>query len=215
MIRGAMVLYRIWLAAVTGYLLGSVLTSDIAMRLANRGRDEAVDLRSVGSGNPGGANAVVNLGKGWGALVVAGDMGKGTLAASAGRLIAGSAGAYAAATAVIVGACYPAFANFKGGKGLAATAGGSFIVFPGWVPVNLFLLGAGKKLTGSIATATYITATVLMLATVTWWRKGLSNLWGPPATKGLPAWGLVMWALLCYRYLTAPEHMGDRDRSQD
>lgn len=213
MVSGALLLYRVWLAAVTGYLFGSVLVGDIAARLANRGKEDAVDLRSIGSGNPGGANAVVNLGKGWGALVVAGDIGKGTLAATAGRLIAGPAGAYSAAIAVIVGSCYPVFASFKGGKGLAATAGGSVIVFPAWIPVNMFLLAAGKKVSGSIAIATYLTATVLALATFAWYRKGWTNLWGPPASRGLVSWGVATWVLVCYRYLTAPEHMGDREKS--
>ena len=41
-------------AAATGYLLGTVPSADLAARAASGG---TVDLRSAGSGNPGGANA--------------------------------------------------------------------------------------------------------------------------------------------------------------
>ena len=38
-------LYRLWLAGVAGYLIGSILTADLASRVANLGNDDAVLVR--------------------------------------------------------------------------------------------------------------------------------------------------------------------------
>lgn len=206
-------LYRGWLALVTGYLFGSILVGDLAAKLASRGKEKAVDLREIGSGNPGSANAIVNLGKGWGALVVAGDIFKGVLAASAGKLILGPAGAYAASCGAVIGACFPIFANFRGGKGLAAAAGTSVLVFPAWIPMDLLLVGGLTKLTKSVATGSYIASAALGLAAITWWRKRLPNLWGTPPSAGLAAYGVLTWALITLKYATAPAHKGDRERA--
>lgn len=65
------------------------------------------DLRTSGSGNPGGANAAKVLGKRWGYSVMAADIAKGAVASAAGRRVAGDVGAHVAATAAVAGHCYP------------------------------------------------------------------------------------------------------------
>ncbi|MFI5054261.1 MAG: glycerol-3-phosphate acyltransferase, partial [Acidimicrobiia bacterium] len=52
---------------VVGYLIGMFPSADLVTRVATRG---AVDLRGMGSGNPGGLNAARVLGKKWGLLVI-------------------------------------------------------------------------------------------------------------------------------------------------
>lgn len=212
MFHGVWWFYRVWIAGVIGYLMGSVLSADIAARLAARDGSQSVDLRAIGSGNPGAANSVVNLGKGWGAAVTAGDISKGAIAATIGRMLAGSTGAQFAGICAVAGHCFPAFANFRGGKGLAPCAGASLVTFPAWFPVNLVLLGGVTKLRG-VATGTYVTATALVLGALAWWRFRLPNLTGTEPNAGLPLWAIFSVAMICYRFVFAPEHFGDRDRS--
>jgi acyl phosphate:glycerol-3-phosphate acyltransferase len=105
-------------AAFVGYLLGTFPTADLVTRLATRG---TVDIRSVGSGNPGGLNAMKAAGTTWGMVVVV-DVAKGAGAALLGWLIAGTPGAYAGATAGIAGHIFPVWTGFRGGKGATGTA---------------------------------------------------------------------------------------------
>ena len=140
-----------------GYLTGCILSADIAARLANSGARKPVDLRAVGSGNPGGANAMANLGPGWGVAVILGDIAKGGLAAQAGRIIAGNAGAYFAATAAVAGHCFPAFSNFRGGKGVGTSAGTTLVCFPAFIPIDVALVAgsfAWSKHAGKATAAT-------------------------------------------------------------
>lgn len=86
-----------------------------------------VDIRKIGGGNMGALNTARELGTGWGLLVLAIDVAKG----SGAILIARSLGVsepwiMAAGFAAIVGHCWPVFLLFRGGKG-AATALGVFL----------------------------------------------------------------------------------------
>jgi glycerol-3-phosphate acyltransferase PlsY len=206
--------YRIWLAVCAGYLIGSVLTADLAARLAGRSRGERLDLRTVGSGNPGGANALANLGRKWGIVVIAGDIAKGAIAALLGRIIAGNAGAYAASAASVAGHCFPAWANFRGGKGLGTSAGTTIVVFPVWVLVDLGLIGATYKFAKQAAMASYITSAAFVLGAWVWYRRSWPNLWGTKPTAGLPMYALAVTAMVYYKFITEPEHMGDRDEER-
>ena len=63
------------------------------------------------------------MGRGWAAAVLVGDIGKGTVAAMFADLWAGEAAGFAAMLAVALGHTYPILHRFKGGKGVAASAG--------------------------------------------------------------------------------------------
>ena len=207
-------LYRVWVAAVAGYLIGCVLTADIASRLASRGHREAVDLRAVGSGNPGGANAFVNLGKGWGVAVIAGDIAKGAIGAGAGRFVAGDAGAYAAATAAVAGHCFPAFAQFRGGKGVGTSAGTTLVCFPAYVPFDILLVAGSYFWARHAARATYVASTLFCLAALGWRVFRWRNAWGTRPTWGLPLYAIATTGIIFSKFLTAPAHMGDvKDRA--
>ena len=121
-------------AALIGYLLGTIPTADIVSRRVSAG---AVDLRSAGSGNPGGANAMAVLGPRAGTTVMVGDIGKGVLACAAGAVVAGRSGAHLAGTASVVGHCYPVWNGFHGGKGVAASVGQCLATFPAYFPIDL------------------------------------------------------------------------------
>jgi glycerol-3-phosphate acyltransferase PlsY len=93
-------------------------------------RARGVDIRAVGSGNIGATNVFRCVGKGWGLLVFALDFLKGLLPALAPRwiwadpppeaLLLHQLGAGALA---ILGHTAPIFLGFRGGKGVATSAG--------------------------------------------------------------------------------------------
>ena len=94
------------------------------------GKMHGIDIRTVGSGNAGTTNALRVLGKKAGLIVFLGDVAKTVIAVVIVRLLFGTVYAdsiymlvlYTAA-GVILGHNFPFYMGFKGGKGIAATAG--------------------------------------------------------------------------------------------
>jgi glycerol-3-phosphate acyltransferase PlsY len=133
------------LKVVASYLIGSLIGSLIVGQL--RG---GVDIRTLGSGNAGGTNALRTQGRSFALWVILIDIGKGILAT---RVIAplslqglGLAGApvegslygvslhewlpVACGLAAILGHVYPVWYGFRGGKGVATLIGVVFGVEP-------------------------------------------------------------------------------------
>lgn len=189
-------------AAAAGYLAGSLPSADLAARFAAGG----TDLRTLGTGNPGAANAMAVLGTGWGYGVLAADVAKAAVACRAGRAIAGGPGAHVGGVAAVVGHCFPWHARFRGGKGVAASAGQCLATFPAYFPVDLAVAG----LTGVLpwwrkrALATTVIASVAWVgAGVVWWRRDWPNLWGPRPSAGLPLAATATSTIIVYRFLSA------------
>jgi glycerol-3-phosphate acyltransferase PlsY len=175
-------------AAVVGYVVGTFPSADVVTRVVTHGR---VDIRRRGSGNPGGLNAMRVVGRKWGLVVIVLDALKGAVAGLLGMVVAGDAGAYAAATAAIAGHCFPVWARFRGGKGVA-TAGGSFAsVFPPMFVIGGLTAALASLLTKRPELAMWITCTVWVGGSVVWATADLSNWWGPD-----PADGLVVYSVL-------------------
>jgi acyl phosphate:glycerol-3-phosphate acyltransferase len=177
---------RLLSAAAGGYLLGSAPSSDVACRLATGG---SVDLRSSGSGNPGGMNARRVLGRRVGAAVVAADVAKGVAACGWGGRSAGDLGAHVAGIAAVAGHCYPLWSRFRGGKGVATSFGQCVYTFPAYAPVDVALATSVARIPGVRRPALVSVAassTAWLLASVLWWKRGLPNLWGPRPTAALP-----------------------------
>lgn len=104
---------------VLAYLIGSIPFSFLIVKLVAH-----KDVRRVGSGNVGATNAMRAAGKaaGIGALLL--DVAKGVAAVLIARRLGGSPGLVgAAAVAVVLGHCYPVWLGFRGGKGVATSAG--------------------------------------------------------------------------------------------
>jgi glycerol-3-phosphate acyltransferase PlsY len=134
------------LAALTGYLLGSVPFGLVIVRLAGLG-----DIRAIGSGNIGATN-VLRTGRKDLALATllldAGKAGLAFLACWQGSLAVLTSGPGEHATAIsdaysigliggafaFVGHCFPVWLKFKGGKGVATFIG--LLLFSMW-PVGL------------------------------------------------------------------------------
>jgi acyl phosphate:glycerol-3-phosphate acyltransferase len=105
------------LAALLGYLLGSIPFGLILTSLSGAG-----NLREIGSGNIGATN-VLRTGRKWlAALTLILDLLKGTAAVLlVGHFFPGSQ--LIAAAAAFFGHLYPVWLGFKGGKGVATYAG--------------------------------------------------------------------------------------------
>lgn len=142
------------LSIAIAYLLGSIPVGYLI------GRSQGVDLRTVGSGNIGAANAFRNLGRKWGITVALLDIGKGAAAVIIGRIMTDDPWPIAAGAAVMAGAIFPVWMKFRGGKGVAAGAGVMIGLFPVvsaiLVPIWIAVVGISRitslgAIVGSIA----------------------------------------------------------------
>ena len=110
---------KLILTLVIGYLLGSISTGVIVSRVFGH-----QDIRSEGSGNSGTTNMLRVMGKKYALLTFAGDLLKGIVAVLIGKAWLGTqAGEIVGAFGAILGHNFPFYLQFKGGKGIAATAG--------------------------------------------------------------------------------------------
>ncbi|MGH9326180.1 MAG: glycerol-3-phosphate acyltransferase [Terriglobia bacterium] len=105
------------------FLIGSIPFAVIAMA------GSGIDIRKIGSGNPG-FNNVLRVSKVRAVIALAGDMGKGVVAV----LLVHRAGdavwqAWAFGFAAILGHCYSPWLKFKGGKGIATSAGVMLVLY--------------------------------------------------------------------------------------
>lgn len=187
-------------AAALGYLAGSIPSADIVSRIATRGN---VDLHEEGSGNPGALNAAKVLGTRWGLVVLAADIAKGAVAGVIGRTIGGDNGAYAAATTAIAGHIAPPWTGFRGGKGVATSAGACLAVFPAYVPLDLAVAGAGAAGSQQADRATEVACLVWLASALVWWRARLPNLWGPEPGPGLAAFAAVGSGMILWKFRSA------------
>ncbi len=203
-------------AGVLAYLVGSFPTADLVSKyVSRRGRRAApVDLREAGTKNPGALNAANVLGANWGLVILMGDILKGAAACVVGRRVAGDDGAYVAGMGAVAGHCLPVWSRFRGGKGVATSAGTSAVCFPAYVPFDAALAGATLALSkGQAGTATYAASGMFTVAALYWTATGKSNLWGPKPTRWLPIYAAVTSALIGYKFLAAPPPGADEPAS--
>lgn len=194
---------RIIAAAALGYLAGTLPSADIASRLAP---DGTTDLRRVGSANPGAANAIKQLGPRWGYAVLAADVAKGAAGSVSGRLLAGPTGAHVGGTAAVVGHCFPLWTGFRGGKGVAASAGQCLATFPAYMPIDLAVAAvtaSSRRWKQRAFAATAVTSAVWVLAGLAWWRRDWPNGWGPPPGPGLPLAAAASSAVILSKFAAA------------
>jgi acyl phosphate:glycerol-3-phosphate acyltransferase len=176
---------------VPAYLLGSIPTGYLA------GRSRGIDVRSAGSGNIGATNVFRVLGTSAGLAVFFFDALKGFLACRwipllvmphfsqfefAGRLAPDNL-AIAAGVAAIFGHNYTCWLNFRGGKGVATTAGVFLALMP-WVFVSAAAVWlAVLALSKYVSLASIVAALALPLAA--WLSRGSETLIFISAILGL------------------------------
>jgi glycerol-3-phosphate acyltransferase PlsY len=128
----------ILMLALTGIVLGSYLVGSIPFGYM-AGKIRGIDIRKIGSGNIGATNVVRTLGKRYGYPVFVLDVLKGFGAVKMSMSIAtdarpdwGSPEIFGilAAIASVIGHSFPLWLKFRGGKGVATSAGALFGLMP-------------------------------------------------------------------------------------
>lgn len=112
------------LAAVLGYLLGSVPFGIVITRALGLG-----DLRQIGSGNIGATNVLRTGNKLAALLTLICDSGKGAAAVLIARALAPEDAVQLAGFAAFLGHCFPVWLGFRGGKGVATYLGTLLALF--------------------------------------------------------------------------------------
>jgi glycerol-3-phosphate acyltransferase PlsY len=197
--------------ALLAYLLGSLLGSLVL------GSWRGVDIRTQGSGNAGGTNALRTQGWAFALGVIAIDIGKALIAVGwlpgadvpGIGIDAGVARAWlsvACATAVVVGHVYPVWYEFRGGKGAATLLGCIAMLAPDALIPMLLVWFATVALTGFVGLGT-------MLATAT-----LPVYIGLLSPERMPVllFGVAMTAFLVYTHRANLQRMraGNENRAR-
>ena len=166
-------MFELGIKFLISYLLGSVMGAMVM------GATRGVDIRTMGSGNAGGTNALRTQGKLFALGVIVIDIGKGALAAGvipglalplppgdapvpAGLLV------FSCAAASVIGHVWPIYHQFRGGKGAATVIGTLTVLAPivlvpmltCWLlVVALFGFVGLATMLGGIAGAAFVAAT--------------------------------------------------------
>lgn len=133
---------------VAAYLLGSLPFGIWIGKVFHH-----IDIREHGSHSSGGTNAIRVLGIKWGLLVMLLDAAKGSVACLLPTLIDSDIHPIFLGVAAIIGHAYPIFAEFKGGKSVATSAGVAFALHPLYLTLLLILFGVILYLTSMVSVA--------------------------------------------------------------
>jgi glycerol-3-phosphate acyltransferase PlsY len=149
--------------AVVTYLIGSIPSGYLAGRLAG------IDIRKTGSGNIGATNVTRMLGKRYGYPVFLADFTKG-LAAVGIAMMTGKyfklTNSYEALQIVgaifcVIGNTFPVWLQFKGGKGVATSAGALFALAPIATMVAIIVWVVTFEITRYVSLASIVAAIAL------------------------------------------------------
>lgn len=155
------------LTVCAAYLLGSVPFGYLVARA------KGIDIRNVGSGNIGATNALRVLGKPAGIFVLVMDALKGFAAVWLAMLLAKHVTVdistetlrILAGIAAVLGHNYTCWLKFKGGKGIATTAGVYLALAP-WALLVALIVFIGVLLVGRIVSVASMSAAVALPVTV-------------------------------------------------
>jgi glycerol-3-phosphate acyltransferase PlsY len=180
------------LIALGAFLLGSIPTGYLVARA------KGVDIRQHGSGNIGATNVFRTLGKPLGIFVFLVDALKGFAAVwLAAQFSDGSDWAgIVAAVAVIAGHNYTPWLGFKGGKGIATSAGVLLALMPWAVLAIAVVWVLVFKISRYVSLASICAAAALPVAVGLLWFSGCGGN-GP-----LLAFSLAISALAIWRHRT-------------
>lgn len=182
---------------LVGYLFGSFPAGYFAGRLAG------VDVRTVGSGNIGATNVLRTLGKKWGYPVFLCDVLKGFAAVRIAFLLANywpDARPYAeyfgilTAITSVVGHMFPIWLGFKGGKGVATSAGALFGLMPWAVPCVFLVWLVVFETTRYVSLASVVAAIALPIIV------GLFARWKWIDTSALVYFSILITVLVIWQH---------------
>lgn len=190
------------LTALGAYLLGSIPWGFLA------GKAMGIDIRTMGSGNIGATNAFRILGKTAGTVVLVLDGLKGWAAVTflpelAHQIFPGTSWTdetqeilrIVAGVVVVLGHNYTCWLRFKGGKGIATSAGVLAALVPWAFVIALATWIVVCVLTRYVSVASIAAAVALPFATL--WAH---FKWGPPYTILMIVIACLMSALAIYKH---------------
>ena len=122
------------LLAIAGYLSGSIPTGYLVVKWRKN-----IDIRTVGSGNIGATNVYRVLGIKWAIGVFIFDMLKGALPVILFKNHSSPPLIYLLSLTPFIGHCYTLWLGFKGGKGVATSAGILIIIAPISLAISLIV----------------------------------------------------------------------------
>lgn len=161
------------LCLIIGYLFGLIQTAYFY------GKSKGIDIREHGSGNSGTTNALRVMGTKAGLIVFAGDCLKCIVAVVIVRLVLGKIYpevidllSLYTATGCILGHNFPFYMNFKGGKGIAATAGLIISLHPLLIPMGLIAFFGTFILTHYVSLGSLLVYAGLMVEIVILGQNG-------------------------------------------
>ncbi len=175
------------LCAAAAYLTGAIPSGYIIAR--SRG----VDIRKVGSCNIGATNVFRTLGRPWGILTFVADALKGFVPACVFPLIArhwmgyegGSGLSLLCAVMAIAGHNWPVYLGFKGGKGVATTAGSLLGIAPSAAGIGFAVWAIVFLATRYVSVASITTA--IAVPASAWFLYGSDGATLPGVLSGLGA----------------------------
>ncbi len=163
-----------------GYVFGLFQTAYIYGRL------HGIDIRNYGSGNAGTTNTLRVFGTKAGLLVLFGDIMKCILAVVLTAVIFDSSHPdmvyllkMYTAMGAIIGHNFPFYLNFKGGKGIAATAGMILSFHPYLIPMGLILFFGAFFLTHYVSLGSLLVYAGFMIELVVLGQMGLFGMTQP------------------------------------
>jgi len=154
-----------WWPALVAYVVGATPFGFLA------GKMKGIDIRDHGSGNIGATNVLRTLGKPIGITVLILDIFKGMVPVIVAKMVSDSSAVHiATAIAAILGHNYTFWLGFKGGKGIATTAGAVIPILTLPILVAIVTWLAVLKLTRYVSVSS-ITAALVIPITL-----GIQNL---------------------------------------
>jgi glycerol-3-phosphate acyltransferase PlsY len=156
-------------AAVVGYGLGAINPAAIVARAFR------VDLREVGSGNPGATNVGRALGPRWAVLVGLLDALKGFVPAVAFGVLVGQTAGEIAGIAAVVGHITSPYLKGRGGKGVATSLGAILGVQPLLAVPALFAFGIGVAVWHRVGLGAVLAALTLIVSGIVGWWAGWTD----------------------------------------
>ena len=177
--------------ALLAYLLGSIPFGLIV------GKSQGIDIREHGSKNIGATNVWRVMGRKFGLITFACDLGKGWLAVALGQWIAGpwavsvalphlneridffdpGFAGITAAIGCILGHNFPVWLRFKGGKGVATSLGVIFGMMPLAALIVFAIWGVVFKVSRYVSLASLVAAVALPVAVIGLMFAGFIRGW--------------------------------------
>lgn len=203
------------LSLIIGYFIGA-----LGQTAYWYGKRHNVDVRNYGSGNSGTTNMIRTMGRKAGIITAVGDILKVFLSALICWLIFRGTGMPTtliflySGLGTIIGHNYPFYMGFKGGKGVATTAGVIISLFfqPNvlWVMtlIGVITFFGVLILTRYVSLASLVLVTEFMIEFIIWSGSGNAQLRGHEIAQGICL--VIIIAAFCYL-----RHLGNIERLLD